>query len=86
VWEGRVEPLGLSTLTVAGQPIEVQGWAWWSPEGRQTYWYDADGWLVSFETRLFGQVVSGTLAQLPPKSPDGFQVDVGGGTVEATEL
>jgi hypothetical protein len=86
IWEGPVAPLGPSTVQIAGEPVEVQGWSWSSPEGAQTWWYDADGWLVRFEARLFGQVVAGTLTQRPPRSPDGFQVDVAPGPVESTDL
>lgn len=77
VWEGAVERLGNDVVTVRGKAIAVTGVAWDGPDGRQTFWYDAEGWLVRFETRVMGVAVEGVLDTTPPPGPDVFPVRAG---------
>jgi hypothetical protein len=72
VWEGAVTPLEPATLRIGDRDVDVSGVAWESPEGRVVFWYDADGWLVKYQTRVLGILVEGTLTTAPPRGADAF--------------
>lgn len=86
IWEGPVESLGSSTVEVGSTPVAVDGWAWTSPEGRSTFWYSDDGWLVHYEMRLLGHKLEGILTQAPPPGPDAFPVSTGSPKVDVLDL
>lgn len=91
VQPGTVEPLGPSEVDVAGTPVSVEGYRWTTdPEATAkfayTAYYTADGWLVRFESKVFGQKVAGTLTKAPPMGADDAPVDVFGPSLEAVEL
>lgn len=86
IWEGSVESLGSTTLEIGDKPVTVDGWAWVSPEGRSTFWYSDDGWLVRYEMRVLGHNLEGVLTQAPPPGPDAFPVSFGTPKVEVIAL
>lgn len=86
VWEGTVADLGTRSATIDGTALTLHGWSWTTPEGTSSFWYDADGWLVRFETRVLGRAVKGTLTDPPPRSADAFTVQVDAGGVESSDL
>lgn len=86
VWEGDVEPLGPSEVEIGGRKVPVDGVSWLSPEGRVSFYYDAEGWLVRYETRIMGIKVSSTLRQPPPPGPDEFPVRIGLARVDVIDL
>jgi len=70
VWEQRVERLGPSTITIAGQPVPVDGVAIEPPQGRASFYYTSDGVLVRYEYRWMGQVLEAVLRDPPPPGVD----------------
>lgn len=86
IWEGTVEPLGAGKVTIGGQSVAVVGWAWNSPEGKSSFWYSDDGWLVRYQTRVLGHALEGVLTQAPPPGPDNFRVGLGSPKVEVFDL
>ena len=86
IWPGEVTALPAETLDIDGVQIPIRGWRWDSPAGKHTFWYDAEGWLVRYETRVMGVVVEGLLDDPPPKGPDVFAVPVGRVSVEQIDL
>jgi len=86
VLTGPLEPLGASDVTVAGTKVPVQGYAWTSPEGRSTFFYSAEGYLVKYETQVMGIGLQGVLQKPPPGGVDDFPVAVGRPTVEVIPL
>lgn len=86
IWEGPVEPLGTGSITVAGAPVAVTGWAWTSPEGRSEFWYSEDGWLVKYEMKLLGHTLEAVLHDAPPQGPDAFAVPYGRPRVDVIDL
>lgn len=72
VWEGTIEPLEPAMLRIGDQDVSVSGVAWESPEGRVVFWYDVEGWLVKYQTRVLGVLVEGTLTAAPPRGADAF--------------
>lgn len=91
VLAGTVEPLGPSEVEIAGKPVPVEGYAWTADDEASagfgyTAWYTAEGWLVRFESKVFGQKVAGTLVKPPPRGPDDVPVDVFGPPLQAVEL
>lgn len=86
VWEGEVEALGHKTVRIGEEQVGVDGWAWKSPEGRHEFWYDAQGVMVSYETRILGFKVEGVLTTPPPPGPDDFPVRASRERVEIVDL
>lgn len=86
ILEGPVEPLGPSVVKVGGAEVAVQGFAWTAPIGRSTFWYDADGWLVRYQTSVLGHAVEGVLTAPPPAGPDSFTAGMDGGGIQAEDL
>lgn len=83
---GPVEKLGVSELTIAGQPVQVSGYAWTSPQGRSEFYYSADGFLVSYETQLLGVEIHAVLKAPPPGGVDDFPVAARGPKIEELDL
>lgn len=86
VVEGKVEKLPSDTLEIDGAPVDVQGYAWASPEGTSRFWYSAEGYLVRYELQLLGVPVTGQLTKPPPAGIDDFPVRVGTPDVERIPL
>lgn len=86
VWEGAVSPLGTARVRVGDAVVDVQGYAWESPAGRSSFWYDENGWLVQYQMRLLGRAIEGVLRNPPPLGADTFPVRVGGAQVEVRPL
>lgn len=75
VVNGTVEPLGPSEVQVGSVTVPVEGYRWVPEEGPgkkhgYTGFYSSEGWLVRFETVLYGQRVSGLLTEAPPQGAD----------------
>src|SRR5687768_15252506 len=83
---GPIEKLGVSELTIGGQPIQVTGYAWTSSEGRSAFYYSADGFLVKYETQLVGIDLEAVLHDPPPGGVDDFPVAVGRPKIEELDL
>ena len=88
---GTVERLGPSEVDVAGTTVPVEGYKWTAGPGADarfayTAWYTSEGWLVKFESRVFGQDIAGTLTKPPPKGADEMPVDVFGPGLDTVEL
>jgi len=75
LWEGAVESMGESTITIDGARVPVNGVAWSSPEGRNQFWFSSEGFLVRYQIRVIGFVVEGTLVDPPPRGADEFPVN-----------
>ncbi len=86
IWEGPVVSLGSSSVDIGSTPVAVEGWAWTSPEGRSTFWYSDDGWLVHYEMRMLGHKLEGILTQAPPPGLDSFPVSTGSPKVDVVDL
>lgn len=86
VWQGSVKAAGHQTLRVGGRTVGVDGWVWKSPEGTHTFWYDLEGVLVRYETRVMGVKVEGVLSKAPPVGPDVFPVRTARAEVEVIDL
>ena len=84
---GTVEPLGVEELSIAGTPVQVSGWRWTGPQGANTFWYNADGFLVKYQTQLLGIVLDAVLHAPPPGGVDDFPVAAGTGrSIEVIDL
>lgn len=84
--QGPVVDLGDSVVDVHGETVPVHGWAWDAAEGRSTFWYSAEGYLVSYEWKLLGFAVSAKLRAPPPGGVDDFPVAIGRIAVEELPL
>jgi hypothetical protein len=84
---GTVEPLGVEELKITGTPVQVTGWRWTGPQGVNTFWYSADGFLVKYQTQLLGIVLDAVLHDPPPGGVDDFPVAAGNGrSIEVLDL
>lgn len=83
---GTVASLGASTVTIQGEPVQVEGYRIDLESWGGTFYYTADGWLVRFETRVFGQRIDGELTAPPPRGVDDAPVDVFGPGLRGSEL
>ena len=83
---GPVEKLGVSEVTIGGQPIQVTGYAWTSTEGRSEFYYSADGFLVKYKTQLVGIELEAVLHDPPPGGVDDFPVAAARPKIEALDL
>jgi len=86
VWSGEVESLGHGTVAIGDEKVGVDGWAWKSPEGRHEFWFDAQGIMVKYATRILGFKVEGVLTSPPPPGPDDFPVRASRARVEIVDL
>jgi hypothetical protein len=86
VHTGRVEILGPSQLVISGTPVDVEGYALHIPEGVGRFYYTTEGWLVRFETKVFGQAVTGQLKAPPPRGLDDEPIDLMGPQLRQVEL
>lgn len=83
---GEVGDLGSKELNVAGKMLQVHGYSWDSPEGKSTFWFSADGWLVNYNIALMGVQLSAELAAPPPPGIDEFVVGYGRPSIEEIPL
>ncbi len=83
---GEIADLGSKELQVAGQAMQVHGYSWDSPEGKSTFWFSADGWLVNYNIALMGVQLSAKLSSPPPPGVDDFAVRVGSPAIEEIPL
>lgn len=86
VLTGPVEKLGPSEVKVGATSVPVEGYAWTSPEGRSTFYYSPEGFLVKYQTQVMGITMQGVLREPPPGGIDDFPVAVGRPVVEALPL
>ena len=86
VLSGPVTELGISELTIAGAAVQVTGYAWDNPQGRSTFYYSPDGFLVRYETQLLGIPMVAVLNAPPPGGVDDFAVPVAPTAVEEIPL
>ena len=87
VFQGPVASLGVEELTISGTPVQVTGWSWTNPQGKSTFWYTSDGFLVKYQTQLLGITLDAILHDPPPGGVDDFPVASGtGGSLEIIEL
>lgn len=86
IWEGKVAPLGDSTVDISGRKVAVTGYSWTSPEGKSSFWYDDEGYLVRYEMRVLAVKVEGVLRSPPPAGPDVFAVSLGTARVDVEDL
>lgn len=83
---GPVAKLGVSEIAIQGQPVQVSGYAWTSPQGRSEFYYSADGFLVRYKTQLLGIELEAVLDAPPPGGVDDFPVAAGRPKVEILDL
>lgn len=74
VYKGAISSLGLEQLNINGKTVDVTGWAWKSPQGNHEFWYDGEGILVRYRTRILGREVTGVLQDIPETRGDVFSV------------
>ncbi len=86
VASGPVTPLGISELTIGGESVQVTGYAWDSSQGRSTFYYSPDGFLVRYETQLLGIPMIAVLDAPPPGGVDDFPVMVSPSAVDELPL
>ncbi len=86
VASGPVSELGISDLTIAGEQVQVTGYAWDNSQGRSAFYYSPDGFLVRYETQLLGVPMIATLVAAPPGGVDDFPVSSGSTSVEELPL
>jgi hypothetical protein len=75
VWEGPIESIGRATLSIDDEAVEVDGFAWTSPEGRNEFWFSSEGYLVKYVVRMYGLPIEGLLVDPPPPGADDFPVN-----------
>jgi hypothetical protein len=83
---GSVKSLGPSRIDVKGESVQCAGYQWDSGQGRQTFWYSPEGFLVKYEITLLGIPMSAELAKPPPGGLDDFPVASGSPKVEESDL
>ena len=83
---GPISELGISDLTIAGEQVQVTGYAWDNPQGRSIFYYSPDGFLVRYESQLLGVPMIATLSNPPPGGVDDFPVQMGAVSVEELSL
>ncbi|MEZ4239137.1 MAG: DUF6134 family protein [Myxococcota bacterium] len=83
---GPVEQLGVSEIKIAGQAVQVSGYAWTSAQGRSEFYYSADGFLVRYKTQLLGTDLEATLRQPPPGGVDDFPVGSARPAVDSQDI
>ena len=86
IWQGPVNPLGTSTISVAGDPVPVTGYEWSPEDGEARFWYSADGYLVRYEITVLGKELVGTLTEPPPLGTDEAPVNPAGNTLQEISL
>jgi len=86
IYVGEVGDLGNKDIKVGSKKVRCQGWSWDAPVGRSEFWYNADGFLVTYTMYVAGVEVSGKLVEAPPPGVDDFPVSVGAPTVEVLDL
>lgn len=83
---GPVKDLGTKDLAVAGTTIQVQGFSWDAPMGTSTFWFNGEGFLVSYDMVVLGIRIEGRLMHAPPPGIDDFAVGVGRPKIEVIDL
>ncbi len=83
---GTVKSLGPTRLDVKGESVQCTGFQWDSGQGRQTFWYSPEGFLVKYEITLLGIPMVAELAKPPPGGLDDFPVAVGTPTIAESDL
>ncbi|MFT4628167.1 MAG: hypothetical protein ACI8PZ_006862 [Myxococcota bacterium] len=83
---GPITELGISELTIAGEPVQVTGYGWDNPQGRSTFYYSPDGFLVRYETQILGIPMVAVLNAPPPGGVDDFPVGISPPAVEELPL
>ncbi|MBA2321810.1 MAG: hypothetical protein H0V89_11740 [Deltaproteobacteria bacterium] len=83
---GTVKSLGPSLIDVKGAQVQCTGYQWDSGQGRQTFWYSPEGFLVRYEITLVGIPMVAELAKPPPGGLDDFPVAAGHPKVEESAL
>ncbi len=86
VTSGPVDKLGVSDIVVAGESVQVTGYAWTSPQGRSELYYSVDGFLVRYTTQLLGIEIEAQLVKPPPGGIDDFSVFIGPPQAATAEL
>ncbi len=86
ILQGPVVDLGDAVVQVATDTVPVHGWAWDAADGRSTFWYSAEGFLVKYELQLLGFAVTAVLSAPPPGGIDDFPVGLGRVAVEELPL
>lgn len=86
IYVGDVGDLGNKDIVIDGKKIRCQGWSWDAPVGKSEFWFNADGFLVTYTMHVAGVEVTGTLADPPPPGVDDFPVAVGGPSIEVIDL
>ncbi len=86
ILRGTVEPLGPSEVRIGETEVAVEGYRLRTDDGDGVFFYTSEGWLVRFETRLFGRAVAGTLSAPPPRGADDQPVPVFGPPLESEPL
>ena len=83
---GPVTELGISELTIGGQPVQVTGYQWDNPQGKDSFYYSPDGFLVRYETQLLGVPMVAMLSAPPPGGVDDFPVMLAPSSVDELPL
>jgi hypothetical protein len=86
VQQGPLKPLGVEELSIDKVPVQVSGYEWTSPQGKNTYWYSPDGFLVKYQTQLLGVTLDAVLQDPPPGGVDDFPVAAGSAAIEQVDL
>lgn len=86
VIEGVVKRLGSTTIKLGEESIVTTGLVLESAQGRSTFFYSADGYLVRFEIWLMGYAIKGLLTAPPPGGVDDFPVDIAQPKIDVIDL
>jgi hypothetical protein len=86
ILSGPVSELGISDIMIGATSVQVSGFAWDSPQGRSSFFYSADGFLVRYETQMLGVPMEAQLEQPPPGGVDDFPVASGRPAIEEIPL
>jgi len=74
VWHSEVRRMGPTEVIIDGTKLLTEGLVVHSPDGRQAYYYTADGIPVRYEYYVQGRLFEAKLSTLPPPGIDDMPV------------
>lgn len=86
IWEGEVTRMGPSELVISGEKVHCEEYMWEPPQGRASFYYTADGFLVKYEMKLAGVDVMAILKEPPPEGVDDAPVPIAPGEIREVPL
>ncbi len=86
VWRSRVRRTGPTEVIIQGTKLLTEGMVLHAPDGRQAFYYTADGIPVRYEYYVDGRLFEAVLAHLPPPGVDELPVSLGRPEITVVDL